>query len=77
MSKPTSTNENYEAATHVYIARRSCGCASGFAVDGGGKETARDVASFIKSGRTVDRVPLTDARAIRFRTKCEHMGGVV
>lgn len=58
--------------THVYIARRPCGCAAGFEVDYADKSTAKGVADFITSGMTIERVTLEDARAVKYVRKCEH-----
>lgn len=59
------------SVTHVYIARNPCGCLTGFCTDiPGSKETASDVANFIKSGRTVERVLVEEARGMRYGCKC-------
>ena len=59
----------------VYIARRPCGCVTGFAVDDPtfAKETAKDVAKFIESGCSVERVTLEVAHATKYVSKCAHV----
>ena len=46
--------------THVYVARKACGCCIGLATDLGDKWTAEAVAEFISSGLTVDRIAWAD-----------------
>ena len=52
-----STIERLGAATHCYIGRCKCGAVVATRVDRGGKDTARDVAVFIRDGLVVERVP--------------------
>lgn len=49
---------------YCYIARERCGCITGAAVDEPqyAKAVAKDVADWIKDGRTVERVPTTVVR---------------
>lgn len=49
--------------THVYVARRPCGCIAGVAVDMGDKGTGAYVAEFIADGYGVDRVDFDTYRA--------------
>lgn len=63
-----------EAATHVYVGRDKCGCAVAVITDvehpNAKKETAKEVADFIKSGLTVERMAITDWRKAPFGHKC-------
>lgn len=58
MAKKVDGNwkERYKKATHSYIGRKSCGCVVAARVDTGDKDTANDVADFIKSGLSIERV---------------------
>ncbi len=49
-------------ATHVYLAFKSCGCMVGVATDCADNDTAKYVASFIKSGCTIQRTTFADYR---------------
>lgn len=42
--------------THVYVARKDCGCCIGIASDMRDRETGEGVAEWIGDGYTVDRV---------------------
>lgn len=42
--------------THVYIARKECGCCVGLVTDLRNKSTGQSVGEFIGDGLTVDRV---------------------
>lgn len=55
-------DENKEP-THVYLARRPCGCVIGVTVDMADKATGRHVAEFIASGYAVERVDFERYRA--------------
>lgn len=46
--------------THVYVARKECGCCIGLVTDLADKSTGEAVAEFISSGLTVDRVAWAD-----------------
>lgn len=50
--------------THVYLARRPCGCVIGVTVDLADKSTGRYVAKFIASGHAVERVDFEQYRAV-------------
>jgi hypothetical protein len=41
--------------THVYVARKLCGCVVGLVTDLGDKQTGKHVAEFIGSGLAVNR----------------------
>lgn len=67
---------NYErclAATHAYVGRKDCGCTVAAVVDCGTKETAKDVADFIRSGLKVERVLIDDVRATLRACKCKKL----
>ena len=49
--------------THVYLARRPCGCVIGVTVDMADKATGGHVAEFIASGHAVERVDFEQYRA--------------
>jgi hypothetical protein len=59
-------------ATHVYLGRQACGCAVAFVVDDPDdpKFTAREIAKWVRRGRTVERVLLDEARSGPFGCKC-------
>ncbi len=58
-------------ATHVYIARKQCGCVVGAATDCGDKTTADFVRDFIKSGYTIERLTFPEYRTCpAFGCKC-------
>lgn len=46
--------------THVYIGRAACGCVRALTNDYGDKETGKDVAEFIASGLTIERIAWAD-----------------
>ncbi len=61
-------------ATHAYIAKKPCGCVTAVTVDLPDHPdwTSHDVADFIKSGRSVERVTIAEARqTLLVRCKCE------
>jgi hypothetical protein len=49
-------------ATHVYIGTKSCGCRVAVVVDERTRDTAKDVADFIRKGLIVTRESLADYR---------------
>ncbi len=51
-----------QKATHCYVGSKPCGCVVAGVVDEGTKETARDVADFIRSGLSVLRLSLEEYR---------------
>lgn len=58
-------------ATHVYIARKTCGCVTAVVTDCGDKHTAADVKDFIMTGRTVERMAIDVFKAdVRLGCKC-------
>ena len=58
--------------THVYTGKAKCGCIVAVVADMPDmpKETAKDVAEFIRGGYTVERVPVEDFRGGPFGCKC-------
>ncbi len=56
----------------AYIGKKPCGCVVAATVDDGKtpKATANDVRDFIRSGYTVERVPLADVKLKR--CNCAH-----
>lgn len=59
--------------THDYIAKKKCGCVIAICYDLGDKDTARDVANWIKNGLTVDRVPMSEAvDLLKAGFECKH-----
>lgn len=69
MSKKTDGIPLAEA-THVYIGRLPCKCMVAVVVDEQSKSTAKDVAAFIRSGYTVERVTFEDYRKIHLGCRC-------
>jgi hypothetical protein len=59
--------------THDYVATAKCGCVVGLiaVIPGDEKETAKDVASFIKSGCLVE---LVERSSKKFRDACANFG---
>lgn len=59
----------------AYIGRKACGCCVAAAVDKPEhrKDTAKHVAQWVRSGLTIERVPVDDAR--KALKKCEHYDG--
>lgn len=56
-----------------YIGISKCGCVSAIVYDDGSQFAAEDVASFIESGLTVERVVVAEAcRRLRAGMKCTH-----
>lgn len=58
---------------YTYIGRKKCGCVVAARVDAdyrGGEAVAADVADFIKSGYTVERVTTEEARTLLHRCRC-------
>lgn len=55
-----------------YIGRKPCGCVVCAAVDSPQyrKEVARDIAKWVRSGLTIERVPCSDVRTLPFG--CTH-----
>lgn len=57
-------------ATHAYIGRdRECGCVVAATTDTADKQTAKDVAEFIRDGLIVERVTIA---YVREHLGCEH-----
>lgn len=58
---------------HCYIAKEKCGCITGVVVDNPARldGVAEDVADFIKSGRTIERVSLKDIRKNHLGCNCK------
>ncbi len=58
--------------THAYIAKRSCGCMVFASMDDPrlAKDNAREIASCIREGFTVERVPVEEARKLPFGCEC-------
>lgn len=55
----------------AYIATEPCGCKTGVCVDYKDKMTAKSVAEFIKTGRTVERVFIADGETVPIaRCRC-------
>jgi len=55
---------------YCYIGRKSCGCVVAACCDQGDENTASDVADFIKSGYTIERIKTDEARVML--TSCKH-----
>jgi hypothetical protein len=51
---------------YCYIAKSKCGCITGVVTDMGDKDTAKDVADFIKSGRTISRMTIAEFQRHHF-----------
>ena len=72
--KDWSYMEAIKTATHVYVGRAECGCAVAVVTDvehpRGKKETAKDVADFLKSGLSIEHMTLDHWRKIEFGHKC-------
>lgn len=54
---------NHINPTHVYVARRKCGCVTGLVSDLGDKATGKSVCEMIGGGLTIDRVSFDDYKA--------------
>ena len=67
-----SIDEIMAEATHAYIGRGKCGCIIAVTTDVPDmrKETAADVAEFVRGGLSVERVTLDDFRRMPFGCKC-------
>jgi hypothetical protein len=63
---------DFSTATHAYIARNKCGCVTAVCVDHPdlAKETAKDIAAYVRSGRTVERVAIEESRVMLRRCRC-------
>lgn len=59
----TSTLPQRRKATHVYVGRKACGCCVAVVTDLQDKMTGKEVAEFIASGLTVERISFDDYRA--------------
>lgn len=61
-------------ASHVYVARRKCGCVVTLIADSGGEFTAKEVAKCIRSGLAIQREPIEKVwnKEMLLQIKCEH-----
>ena len=61
---------------HAYVGVKKCGCAVAAVVDNPdhAKDVAKEVADFIKSGLTIERVPVEVVRARLSQCKCDEEG---
>jgi len=61
-------------ASHVYVARRKCGCVVTLIADSGDKFTAKEVARCILNGLAIQREPIEKVwnKEILLQIKCEH-----
>lgn len=77
MSDMDALKRMMAAATHVYAAKSECGCYTAVVTDVPAikRETARDIASFIRDGRMVERMTFAEWREVlksgRFGHTCE------
>lgn len=63
----------------AYIGQKPCGCVVAAAVDipECRKETAKDVAEWIRSGLTVERVPSVKVRTLFKTCRCDEKQGAL
>ena len=51
---------------YAYIGRAECGCIRAASVDGRDKDTAKDVARFVRDGLVVERVTIEFVRSAKW-----------